>query len=411
MAEEQAPISSKAIVDAFRQLSDEHVAKKVSRNREEAWTRLQIRRIVLPRRGRGVRVVAMIAAVSAVAAVALSVLRPVPSPLQYEVRGAQEAEGVIKTTNQPATVAFSDGSVIRAQDHTTVAVSLRGEHGALARLSRGGLTVEVDHRDETDWRFLAGPYEVVVVGTRFDLAWDPDKQALRLALHEGQVHVLGDDIGIRAVHPGDVLQLQAPGADAKPEASSTAGVKEAVEALDPATPLPAGSSDERSSHRSAPPARAPEVAWSRLVADGDFDDVVRAAEAAGLSRVLSTRGATDLKALAQAARYSGRSGVSVQAWNTIRRRFPSSSEAKQAAFFLARTFEQQGRVAEASHWLDVYLSEAPGGIYTAEALGRKLVITSRASGVKAARPFARKYLDQFPAGPYARTARDILRAD
>ena len=406
MASRHAPIQQEAVVTAFRQLSEEHTARRLSRGPEEAWTRLQVRRIVATLPHRNYRIFGWIAAAAVAATVTLFALQPSSSPLEYEVRGAEEAEGLITTSGHPATVAFSDGSVIEATGNTTLAVALRGSHGALARLSSGTLKVNVDHGDDTDWRFIAGPYEVVVVGTRFDLAWNPEELHFRLALHEGQVRVLGDDIGVRTVNAGEVLEVQA-----KPSFSAATDLPpaQAVEEIPSTGDKPADSPKSRlpSSARHV----APTQSWSRLVAEGRFEDVVRAAEAVGLGNVEATRDVTELKALAQAAHYAGRTDVSLRIWRALRRRFPSSSASRQAAFFLARIYEQGGQNASARQWLDLYMEESPNGVYASEALGRKLVLISRTSGTAAARPSARKYLKLYPTGPYSQTARDMLRAD
>jgi TolA-binding protein len=94
-----------------------------------------------------------------------------------------------------------------------------------------------------------------------------------------------------------------------------------------------------------------------------------------------------------------------------RRRFPSSSRALDAAFLLGRLEEDSARgPTKAVAWYDEYLSRAPNGTYASEALGRKMIVTSKLAGAAQARPMADEYLRRFPSGTYAGSARALKRA-
>jgi hypothetical protein len=67
-------------------------------------------------------------------------------------------------------------------------------------------------------------------------------------------------------------------------------------------------------------------------------------------------------------------------------------------------------LARAVAWYDEYLSLAPTGTYAAEALGRKMTLTSKLEGRLKARPIAAEYLRRFPNGSYAGSARALSRA-
>ncbi len=151
--------------------------------------------------------------------------------------------------------------------------------------------------------------------------------------------------------------------------------------------------------------------WREQVASGKFEDVVRSAQREGVEQVLARRDATELQALAQAARYTGNTKLAVQAWTTIRKRFAGQAASAQAAFFLGRIDDQMGRPEQALRWFDTYLSEAPTGVYASETLGRKLTLIRATRGDDKAREVAREYVARFPHGPYADTARDILLND
>jgi hypothetical protein len=150
------------------------------------------------------------------------------------------------------------------------------------------------------------------------------------------------------------------------------------------------------------------ASWSKLVSSGQFTDVIAQAEAAGISHVLTTRAAAELGALAHAAHYTGNSGLAVKAWNALRKRFTGSGAATGAAFFLGRLHDQRGQLSTALTWFETYLAEAPGGVYSTEAHGRRLNLVRQLRGVVAARTVASEYLRRYPKGPYKKTAQDIV---
>jgi TolA-binding protein len=118
--------------------------------------------------------------------------------------------------------------------------------------------------------------------------------------------------------------------------------------------------------------------------------------------------ASDLSALADAARYSGRTDLADQSLHALRNRFAQSSEGRSAAFLLGRLSEGRGAAAEARIWYERYLNETPGGPYAAEALAGKMRTTSTLDGPSAARAIAEQYLHRYPTGVQAGTARGIL---
>jgi hypothetical protein len=210
-------------------------------------------------------------------------------------------------------------------------------------------------------------------------------QHLAARLHEASVQIDS------AQEPSDALGVAAPVA---PVDATTALVGPLVSpALAPSVGLTAGPSGP---------------SWPKLVAAGDYARVMREAESEGMGHALAARPLPDLRALGDAARYVGSSGAAKRAYSAIRARFASSGEARTAAFLLGRVAEEQDHaVAEALRWYDVYLAEAPGGAFAGDALGRKMVLLSKSQGRDAARPLAERYLQRFPAGPYAAAARDL----
>jgi TolA-binding protein len=160
----------------------------------------------------------------------------------------------------------------------------------------------------------------------------------------------------------------------------------------------------------AEPAQPAVASWAKRVASGDFRGVVSDAESRGLATTLAEAPLGDLVALADAARYTGSSSIARDALTSQRKRYPSSADAKNAAFLLGRIAEDGGATGEAIEWYERYLSEAPRGAFAAEALGREMLATGRTRGAAAGAVVARRYLDRFPGGPYAERARKLLAA-
>jgi ferric-dicitrate binding protein FerR (iron transport regulator) len=153
------------------------------------------------------RLVAIATAVALLAAAVLLMGFRADQQLTFEVRGGATAGGVIEARRGEATVALSDGSSILAENRTRFSVDVLGRNAALTRLVSGKLHVRVAHNDDTSYRFLAGPYEVRVVGTEFDMSWEPQSGALAISMSKGEVHLRSDDGKVRTLKAGESLRL------------------------------------------------------------------------------------------------------------------------------------------------------------------------------------------------------------
>jgi TolA-binding protein len=396
----RSPLTEEQLTSAFRTLTDDHVQQRESSSAEQSWQLIRSRqqRSVLGRPRSRFGILALASALSLAAAGSAVVIGWSNPTLEYNVLGGTVEDRVIRTDSQPATLSFSDDSYIQIEPHSTLSVNVVGSNKAVTRLSNGKLHVRVKHDARTDWRFLAGPYELRVVGTSFELAWDPSRERLSVVMYEGELLVSGPNERTRSLRAGEKLTLEKPISVA--EQTSPAPL---VGSPAPVAPEP-GKSDASASK--APSGSS--LSWSQLVAKGRFDEVVQAAEAMGIDAALQRRDASDLHALAQAARYAGHGELALRTWQIMRQRFAGQSVASQAAFFLGRSFDEQGQGTLALKWLDVYLAEAPSGVYAADALGRKLSLVQRREGAERAKVVAREYLKRFPSGSYAKTARDML---
>jgi hypothetical protein len=345
-----------------------------------------------------------------------------PRPIAFEVRGARLEGPYVSAAEKPVRVEFSDGSVVRAEPGSRLRVDDPRSNGARVLLERGRAAVNVAHRTGTQWSFFGGPFEVRVTGTRFELDWDPASEVLNLDLREGSVEVHGPLGGAVSVRAGQrfraelasrrmtVIDSRDEVAQSEPAgtATSTTGAP-ANTALEPSETEAPVSPTATAGEHARPSASAPlRESWSKLVANGDFELVVRQANERGTEACLRSCGASDLRALADAARYTSRSDLAERALTTLRQRFAGSGESRAAGFLLGRLAEARGAQAAARGWYETYLTEAPSGQLAAEALAGKMRTILATRGKAAAEPVAREYLSRYPEGVHAKPARRIL---
>lgn len=387
---------------------------------ESARLVARIRRVGRPARVAWAPRAAIAAAV--VLGVGALVFRLWPRPLDYQVRGVEQSGPYVSAPEaRPALVEFSDGSRVEAAPGARFRVAERKSNGARVLLERGRAHVTIVHRDDTTWSFAAGPFDVKVTGTRFELAWDPAKESLDLALREGSVEVRGPfgeaPIPVRAGQKfhADIASRTMTVVDGESRTATSAAAPLApapvVAGLAPPEPSAA---DKPLAPGPAPAAThgsaAPRESWTKLVAGGDFEAVISLATDRGTGGCVQSCSASDLRALADAARYTGRTDLALEALQGLRKRFRGSGEERSAAFLLGRVEESRGSAARAQTWYETYLKERPGGELATEALAGRMRSVSATSGRKAASPLAREYLSRYPNGVHAEAARAILEA-
>jgi hypothetical protein len=382
---------------------------------EAGFARLEAR-MAAPRRtwtkwwlGGGV-LVTMAAALS----VALLVL-PRPRVLTFEVAsGVVGASGHIVATDGTR-IRFSDGSAASLASGTEASVENLTEHGADVVLARGSMHVHISKKPQASWKVAAGPYTVRVTGTSFNVSWSKQTQSFDLRMETGSVIVTGplaqSGIPLRAgqhmfggvtegrltVEGGDTASVSSPSPAPAQEPSSELEMHQSPTSL-PSLPLPSGAAGHSSRETAG---------WPRQVAEGHFNAVLEQAEQRGLDRTLGSGSLEELAALADAARYAGRSGIAKRVLLAERQRFASSSAARDAAFFLGRIAEDNG--SGGIDWYERYLSESPRGAYASQAFGRKMMLLYKQHGAVAAKPVADEYLSRYPNGPYAAAARKLAQ--
>ncbi|CAN95617.1 hypothetical protein predicted by Glimmer/Critica [Sorangium cellulosum So ce56] len=435
--------------------------------RESSWARRRTR----PGRPFAARLAASLAAVALLAAALVVALVARPrAPMRFAL-GVAEPGVVGAWIAAPATaelpIRFSDGSLLRLAPGGRARVASVGADGAELSLERGALDLSVVHREGARWTVRVGPFQVRVIGTRFETRWDPMTEQLVVALHEGAITVSGPVVGdSRAVRAGErltispatnTLEVGSIDAAAGPPSTATAPGAAATSAADPgamaasAADPGAGAPSAAAPGAAAPSEAAPGAAapstsgpsasaraadagatalqgqaggegsvaplpaqretpsWRALVLEARYRDALAAAEGEGFDALCDAASASDLHALGDAARLGGSPARAAQAFASLRARFPGSPEAASAAFLLGRIAQDQSKDhAAAARWFARYLREQPAGAFAAEAAGRLVEAEDRRGDEAGARRAAEQYLAAHPSGSHAGYAKHVL---
>lgn len=321
--------------------------------------------------------------------------------LSFQMKSGAPVAKLIEAKLEPIDLNFSDGTVVTVERATTARVAETTERGARFRLETGRMAFNVvPHANRGQWSVDAGPFQVRVTGTVFTVEWIAAEGSLRVDVTRG--HVVVEGAGQRReLGPGDSFHHREPApARSDPPRAGDAEKTAEPQGLEPPT-LPVAP---------APSARSEKgPSWPGLVAAGEYATVIDAANQRGVRACLDDCAQDDLRALADAARLSGKAALAERALLAQRARFAGSSDALSAAFLLGRAAEDR-HDPKAIGWYDKYLEEAPKGRFAGDALGRKMLLV--ASGNKqTGAALAAEYLARFPAGPYAGHARGLIEAN
>jgi TolA-binding protein len=320
----------------------------------------------------------------------------------------------------PLPLRFSEGTRIDIAPRSRARIVELGSAGAHLLLEGGGAEVSVTPRSQAKWLLSVGPFAVRVTGTRFDVRWDPDQDVFELDLHEGHVELSGCVFGAAyRLSAGEVARASCKRAflqiaDHKgAHADETPGAPLAKQLA----PLPAQNAapqpDEPAARREREPrvrAAAPEgtTSWRELANKEKYAEALAAANEAGFDAQCQRASASELALLGDTARFAGDHAKATRALTVLRRRFPGTAPAAQAAFLLGKLeFEGSGSFQKAADWFRTYFREQPNGPLAGEAHGRFMEALHRAGNDRAAREAAAQYLRDYPAGPFAALAKDI----
>ncbi len=397
--------------DALRAQLAERAAARKSR---PAWTKP---RLLVPVFG--------FAAVAVAAAFLVGPRGDTP-PLTFTV-GTPGRPGMLgETVTAPGasgtSLRFSEGSRIALDPTARAKVAHSTPKGAGLVLETGRAHIDIVPRGDSAWRVQTGPFVVLVTGTRFDLEWNPTTDHFSLALYEGKVTISGCTFGEgKKLVAGELAEASckagkqsiAPLSAAAKDAARTAQraepavVTETAPVTEPEHAAVNAAKSSEASHSSA----AKDHDWPALARSGRYGEAYALASSAGLVEECGRRAADDVLLLGESARLTGHSEDARLAYQAVRRRFPKSPEAAQAAFNLGRLEVLGGQKGAAAGWFETYLREQPSGPLAQAALGRLLEARVELGDTRAARDTARSYLERYPAGPHAEAARKVLESE
>lgn len=340
------------------------------------------------------------------------------SALTFSVNGKPGlGRGAIATSSEHAVdVAFSDGTIFNVEPAARLRVDSSSANGAHLTLVEGKTIAHVVHRSKASWVVTAGPFDVQVTGTRFGATWSAANQRLSVELYEGSVQVVGGALSAPvAVRAGQRLEAgRGPGnwllTSLDGPTTTLPRAKSSDLDVEPSSPSPRDQfpMTSPSSNVSGPASNnrpVPMRDWPAMLGRADFEGIVREANDFGIERCLSTCAPSDLRMLADSARYLGRYELAEHCLLALRKRSPS--DAASAAFLLAR-LEESRDAHKALSWYERNLDEAPNGAYAAEAWAGEMRMLLQTVGASAAAPAAEQYLERFPGGVHAVKAREIL---
>jgi hypothetical protein len=347
------------------------------------------------------QLVAVLLAATLVLSLSGYFFRPAVITFRVGRESGREGTWIAAPKKEPLAVGFSDGSELVLERGSRLRVTDLAPNGARVLLERGKARVSVIHQQHTRWRVDVGPFVVHVVGTQFDVSWDPTEERFDLVLREGQVRIAGPTLREeRVVSAGEHMEITL--GDRPANAATPSRVMDPVEAPSSAT-LPPSLSVQL-----VAPARS-EPSWRDIAQKGDHRAAYRAVEREGFTVILHRASASDLVLLADVARFSNHPSEAVAALRELARRFPDRPEVADCAFLIGRIFaDQRSLPHEAIQWFSRYLAESPDGKFAQEAAGRLIESHQRSGDSAGARAAAERYLAAYPEGPHALFARHAL---
>ncbi|MEW5742728.1 MAG: FecR domain-containing protein [Myxococcota bacterium] len=353
-------------------------------------------------------------AFSAAAAAALVAFLVWPeTPLSVKVRGQPETTAdFVQAKVGDEALDFSDGTEVLLRKDSQLRVTQVTAHGADVLLEKGAAHVSVVHRDKkTRWNFSAGPYRVAVVGTKFELRWNPETGGLEVEMDEGIVEVDGPGLSKQRVTTRQKLEAFSNPPRASLYLETPPAVADASPARQTEPPSVRVLPKERSTPSAAPEKpKAQGPSWRYLAEKGDAAGAMRAAEDAGFSWLIHSLPKADVLLLGDTARKAKQIAYAREAWLQVRERFPGTEASVGAAIRLgdlAANVEHND--AQAVKWFALAVKEAPNADTAPDAMGRWLDVLVRAKRMSEAKQVAADYVKRFPNGDKLAEARALLR--
>ncbi|MGH7330276.1 MAG: FecR domain-containing protein, partial [Polyangiaceae bacterium] len=332
------------------------------------------------------------------------------APLAFQVDGqpAQQGAWLSAPADRALDLRFSDASDISLSPSGRARVTNVDANGARIVLEAGSAHVRITHRDASKWHVVAGPFDVLVTGTEFDVGWDPSGEQFRVHMQRGTVHVTGALLGEgHALRTGQTLEVSMPDGvvrepedtstqDSQPPRSETAQREETHEvpqkkpvslsaaavgstAPDPSsTALDLPQPPQRTSPHEDSHVAGPSPMWARLAANGEYARAVQNADDTGFGDACANGKRRDVLALGDAARFTGHDDEARTAYNAVRSRALGDDLAAEAAFDLGKlAMDRAHDYFTAAKWFATYGNENPSGPLAREAAGRLIEARQR----------------------------------
>ncbi len=364
-----------------------------------------------PRRGG----LGVLLAAAAVGGALVLLLRPAPPP---PPPGAVGAGSTFSAPDGAAmTLTFSEASQVTLAAGGTGTLEALDDQHVDVRLEHGHLDAHVTKHTGRVWRYLAGPYQVRVVGTVLSVSWQPDTHWLEVSVDEGAVEVSGPGFdgpitvrrGEKVHRGGEQAQAAREPGSPKPEAEH----EEKPVAEEP-SPAPARTPPHAAPHSAAaprpgetrvdvqaPPAAAPD--WQQLLRAGDRKKALEAAEQAGVLTRPDILSSNELLRLADAARLEHHPSAETLLARCVER---GGGEGGEAAFLLGKLQQDRGELAAAvGSFRDAQRLDP--ATYDEPASGRLIELLSQLKD-PTVKDVAREYLRKHPGGPWAGPAQRVL---
>jgi hypothetical protein len=355
----------------------------------------------------------VVPALSAAAAAALVAFVVWPEkPLTVSVRGQPGSSGefVLAQAGDEA-IDFSDGTEVLLRKDSQLRVTRVTAHGADVLLEKGAAHVAVVHRDRhTRWNFHAGPYRVAVVGTKFELRWNPETGGLEVEMDEGIVEVDGPGVSKQRVTSRQKLEAFSNPPRASLYLETPPAVAEPERAPQTEPPVVHVLREKRTPQAAAEKPKAQGPSWRYLANTGDAVGAIRAADEAGFAWLTRSLPKADVLLLGDTAMKARYTAYAREAWLRVRERFPGSDAAVAAAIRLGDlAADVEHDDAQAVKWFSLAVKEAPKADTAPIAMGRWLDVLVRGKQRAAAKKVAADYVKRFPNGERAAEARALLR--
>lgn len=298
---------------------------------------------------------------------------------------------------------LGDGSVIQLEQGARGRLQDGGGAGVRFELERGRGSFSVTPNRGRRFSVNAGPYEVQVVGTKFNVDYQP-AGAMRVAVEHGIVLVHEPGREAKRLGAGDRLELEPARKEARSRPADEPSKSSAARAV---LSAPAAGAPTEPSAIARPLAAPDAQSWRELYQRRDYPGALNAARTAGFHRLTEELGVDGLADLADAARLGGDLPAALVALTALERRFPGSPAARNAGFLRGRVLAQSSRLSEAIVAFERYLAANPDGVYSLEAMGRLMELHTARGEAKVAQAIALRYLQRAPSGPYQRLARSL----